>query len=174
VSERFVANYIENSHFSEASSHLASQNIPRLLWNPKSHYRVQKASQWSLSIGRWIQSTPSHFFMIHFNIILPSTCRSSKLSLPFRFPTKIFCIDFSSVPRIIHSSPFGHRNNMPNYEFGEELCKFLEPPLTSSIFRPNIAYTLEDLVLKHPQWSDTLSIVCFPTAFGPWSIYSQS
>jgi len=46
-----------------------------------------RALHWTLYWATWIQSTTSYpiFFQIHFDIILPSTSRSSEWSLPFRF-----------------------------------------------------------------------------------------
>jgi hypothetical protein len=66
----------------EANSLLASQEIPRVLWNPEVHYLIHKSpppvpilSQHNPVI------VPSHILKVHFNIIFPSTPASPKWSL---------------------------------------------------------------------------------------------
>jgi len=61
---------------------------------------LMRAHHWSLFSPRWIQSTPSHFPMIHSNNILPSTPMSSEWSLSFRFYDE-YCMHFPSLPCVL-------------------------------------------------------------------------
>jgi hypothetical protein len=70
----------------EANRFVASQEIPRILWIQKFHYRLHKCPP-PVSIVR--QLNPVHtptpcFLKIHLNIILPSTPRSPQGSLLLR------------------------------------------------------------------------------------------
>ena len=83
----------------------ASQEIPRILWNPKVHYRTHKCPPPlpSLSQLHPIPTTPSHFLKTHLNISLPSTSGSPQLSLTFRFPHQ----------NPMNTSPLPHTRHMP-------------------------------------------------------------
>jgi hypothetical protein len=56
----------------EATSFSASQQIPRILWNPEVHYSIHK-SPLPVPIVSHLNPVhaPSHFLKVHFNIILP-------------------------------------------------------------------------------------------------------
>ena len=68
----------------EANKFSASQEITRILLNPKVHYRIHNILPpvRALSHIHPVHASPSHFSKIQLNIILPSTPGSSN-SIPF-------------------------------------------------------------------------------------------
>ena len=85
----------------------ASQEIPRILWNPKLHYRTYKRPPTVpiLSQLHPVPTTPSHFLKIHLNIILPSTSWFPQWSLSLRFPPPKRCAHLSLSSYAPHAPP---------------------------------------------------------------------
>ena len=84
----------------------ASQEIPRISWNPKVHHRTHKRTPPVPILGQPnpVHMPTSHLLEIHPNIIHPSTPRSPQWSLSPRFPHQ----------DPIHSPLLTHMRHMPS------------------------------------------------------------
>jgi hypothetical protein len=145
-------NSMEQSPSWEADSHSASQEIPRLLWNPKVHYRVYNSPPFFPLLRQMnpVHDFPPYFRKIHSNIILPSTPRSSEWSPPFRFSDQNFVWTF---PYVLHA-PQSHLPSFdrPNMSWSVKVMRLLimmSSP-ASRLFPPSYVH-LSTLFSKHPQ-----------------------
>jgi hypothetical protein len=138
---------MEQSPSWKANWFAASQEIPRVLWNPKVPRRTHKRPPPITILSQPTPALPptSHFLKIHPNIILPSTPGSPQRSLSLRFHHQ----------NPVHTFPFPIRATCPAHlnlldfmtrkilgkkyrPFSYSLCNFLHSPVTSSLLAPNI------------------------------------
>jgi len=133
---------MEQSASWESNRFSASQEIPRILWNPKVHYRIHNSPP---PVPVLSQINP-----VHVPILLPENILSSHLRLglprgllPSGFPTKTL---YTPLHSPIHATFPAHLILDLNSRiiFGEEyrllscsLCNFLHSPVTSSLLGPN-------------------------------------
>jgi hypothetical protein len=110
---------MEQSPSWEANWSAASQQIPRILWNPKVHHRTHKRTPPVpiLSQLHPVHTPTSHFPKIHSNIILPPM-PGSRQWCPSLRPPHQKPIHISPLPRMrympcpSHSSWFYHLHNI--------------------------------------------------------------
>jgi len=113
---------MEHSPSWEANRFAASEEILRILWNPKVHCHIHKCPPTFPILSHLdpIHTPTSHFLKIHLNIILPSAPGSPQWSLFLRFPHQnhvhIFPLPHTChMPRPSHFSWFYHLHNVYIY-----------------------------------------------------------
>jgi hypothetical protein len=147
---------MEQRHW-EANRFSASEEIPRILWNPKFHYRIHKNPPPVPILSQLdsVQTSTSHFLKIHLNIILPSTPGSPKRSLFLGFPHQ----------NPVYASPLNHTRYIPAHlilldfitrkilaeeyrSLSSSVCNFLHSSVTLSLPGPNILLSTLFLLTK--------------------------
>jgi hypothetical protein len=105
----YLTNQLQGAKPFLRNCYSASQEIPRLLWNPKVHYRVHNSPTLVpiLSLMHPVHTFPPYFPNIHSNITIPSTPRSSEWSLPFRFSNQ----DTVRISRLSHACYMPYSNH---------------------------------------------------------------
>jgi len=84
----YLTCFMEQSPSGEANWFAASQEFPRILWNPKVHYCIHKCPPPVPILNQLdsVHKPTSDFLKTHLNIVLPSTPGSPKWPLSLRFP----------------------------------------------------------------------------------------
>ena len=142
----------------EANWFAAIQEIPRILWNPKVHYRTHKRPPPVPILGQPnpVNIPTSHLLEIHRNTTHPSTPRSPQWSLSLRFPRQDptrppLLTHTRHTPSPSHSSRFYHPHNIG---WGVQIIYVLvmqSPPFPRYLFPPRSKYSPQHHILKHPQ-----------------------
>ena len=119
---------MEHSSPWEANRFSASQEIPRILWNPKVHYRIHKCPSPIPSLSQLdpVLNPTSYFLKIHLILILPSRPRSPQWSLSLTFPHQN-PVYASSLLHFITRKIFGEQYR----PFSSSFCSFVHSPSSS-------------------------------------------
>ena len=155
ISQAVCCHYIQSPSW-EANWFAASQEIPRISWNPKVHYRTHKRPPPVYIMGppNPVHIPTSHLLESHPNIIHPSTLRSPLWSPSLRFPHQDPIHPLSSPIRATCPAHLILLDFITCTILGEvyksfscSLYNLLHSPVTSSLLGPSILFNTIQLKL---------------------------
>jgi len=157
----------------EANSHSASQEIPRLLRNPKDHYCLHKSRP---LVPLLCHVHPVHIFQPYFhkiqsNIIFPSTPKYFEWIFPSGCLTKISYSFLVSLMRAYMSGPshspwLDHSNNIWRSIHVKKFLIIQSSPVSCHFLPLRSKYSPQQPVLKYPQ-SMLFPVIIFCTVWTP-------
>jgi hypothetical protein len=149
---------MEQSPSWEANRFATSLEIPRILWNPKVHFRIHKfpLPVCILSQLNPVRTPTPHFLKVRFNVTSTSMSVSTKWCLSLRFynQNRVYASSLPHtryMPRPFHSSRFHYTLNSG---WGAQIFKFLImkfSPFPCYLVPLRPKYSPQHLILKHPQ-----------------------
>jgi len=139
--KHFLSYSMQQSLSWEANLFSASHEIPRILWNPKVHYRIHKCLPPAPNPSQLDPVHTPHFTSWRFFYYCPPIYASVSPvgSFPqFNSPNPCTCLSpphTRYMPRPSHSSRFYHPQNIlwAYTTSSSSLCCFLHSPVTSSL-----------------------------------------
>ena len=133
---------MEQSPSWKANSSSCSQEIPRILWNPKIHYCFHKPPPPDPIARQIIPAHPSssQILIIHFNIFLPFSPGSFKCALSIRSPHQntmhLSCLPMYHMPCQSFFLFYHPKNIWWVHIIKPLVCSLLHSPVTSSLLNP--------------------------------------
>ena len=147
----------------EANWFAASQEIPRISWNPKVHFRTHKRPPPVSILGQPypVHIPTSHLLQIQPNIIHPSTPRSPQWS---SFPPVSSPRPYtppSSHPYVPYAQPISFFSILSTAQYWVKSTDHLAPRYAISSISPVTSSLLGANILLNTMFSNTLSFLSF-------------